>query len=474
MGKMILVVDNQPVIREFLVNLLAREGHTPIVAEDGLSALSAMKDHLPDVLITDLVMPNIDGAKLCRIVRGTPDYRNMFIIILSAIAAEQEVDLKALGANACIAKGPLNKMKDHVLAVLSRPVLDPSDFSQKNLFGTDEIFARKITRELLSSKRHAEIIIENMAEGILEVTQTGDIISANRSVISILGEREETLLGQNLNELVFRINGVASTGILSRLQSGTLPADAAIFRGERQLGVKPLSVEDEHRATTIVLVTDITEQMRSQAEIKRSLSEKEVLLKEVHHRVKNNLAMVASLITLQSEYLKNRHDVEVFEQIRDRISSISLVHEQLYLSEDLTKVDFAAYVKQLTANLLQSVLSGPKRIELQIEVDEARLDINTAIPLGLIIAELFTNAVKYAFKGRMHGAVTVRLERRESTYVLMVGDDGVGLPKDINPRTATTLGFQLVHALALQLNARVTVKRHRGTTIAVHLPAPRT
>jgi len=472
MGKVVLIVDNQPVIREFLVNLLTREGYVATAAEDGLSALSAMKAQVPEVLITDLVMPNIDGAKLCRIVRGTPDYRSMFVIILSAIAAEQEIDLKTLGANACIAKGPLNKMKDHVLAILTRPTLDPSDFSQKNLYGTDEIYARKITRELLSSKRHAEIILKNMTEGILEVTANGDIISANGSVIAILGEREESLLGQNLNELSFRISGVSSTGILSRLQRGSLPADAAIFRGERQLGVKLLTVEDDGRSSTIVLVTDITEQKRAETEIRRSLREKDVLLKEVHHRVKNNLSMVASLLTLQSEYLKNRHDVEVFKQIRDRISSISLVHEQLYLSEDLTKVDFAAYVKQLTANLLQSVLSGPKHIELAIEVDEAKLDINTAIPLGLIIAELFTNAVKYAFKGRTHGSVTLRLERRESSYVLTVGDDGIGLPKGFNPRTATSLGFQLVHALALQLSAKVSFKRQRGTTIVIHLPAP--
>ncbi len=470
MGKTVLIVDNQPVIREFLVNLLSHEGYTAAAAEDGLSALSAIKAEVPDVLITDLVMPNIDGEKLCRIVRGSAEYRNIFVIILSAIAAEEEINLRELGANACIAKGPLNKMKDHVLAILSRQTLDATDFSQENLYGTDEIYARKITRELLSSKRHTEVILKNMAEGIIEVTQNGDIISVNGSVISIMGEREEALLGHNLNELAFRINGVPSVGILSRLQKGSLPADAAIFRGERQLGVKLLAVEDDHRSSMVVLVNDITEQKRAEAEIKRSLAEKEVLLKEVHHRVKNNLSMVASLITLQSEYLKNRHDVEVFQQIRDRISSISLVHEQLYLSEDLTKVDFGAYVKQLTANLLQSVLSGPKHIELTIEVEEARLDINASIPLGLIIAELFTNSVKYAFKGRTHGSVTVRLERRGSSYVLTVEDDGIGLPKDISPRTATTLGFQLVYALALQLNAKVTVKRQRGTTIAIHLP----
>ncbi len=471
MGKTILIVDNQPVIREFLVNLLAREGHTPIAAEDGLSALAAMKTCVPGVLITDLVMPNIDGTHLCRIIRRTPAYRGIFIVILSAIAAEQEISLEALGANACIAKGPLNKMRDHVLEILSRETLDPMDFNQRNVYGAEDIYARKITRELLSSKRHAEIILENMSEGILEVTEHGDIISANQSVVSILGEGEETLLGRNFDELAFRVNGASTTGILSRLRAGAFDDDAAIFLGERRLAIKLLPVEDNHRATTIVLIADVTEQKRTELEIKRSLHEKEVLLKEVHHRVKNNLAMVASLISLQSQSLKNRHDLEVFEQIRDRINSISLVHEQLYLSEDLTQVDFGGYVRQLTANLLQSVLSGPKHIELSIEVAEVKLDINTAIPLGLIISELFTNAVKYAFKGRTHGAVTVRLDRQESSFTLRVTDDGIGLPGKINPRTATTLGFQLVSALALQLNAKISVKRQRGTTVAIQFPA---
>lgn len=473
MGKKILIVDNQPVIREYLTNLLSREGYSTASAEDGLSALAVLRRRRPEILITDLVMPNIDGAKLCRIVRGTEAYRSIFVIVLSAIAAEERIDLARLGANACVAKGPLNKMREHLLAILSRPMLDPTDFGADNLFGVDEVAARQITSELLRSRRHAEIILANMTEGMIEVTRSGHIIACNRAAQEILGEAEENLLGRGLDELSFRVDGTSSKGLFTRLHRSALTPANSVFSGERQLAVRLLSVEDDHRSTEIVLLEDITQQKRAEAEISRSLAEKELLLKEVHHRVKNNLTMVASLITLQSAHLKSEDDVEVFEQLRDRINSISLVHEQLYLSDDLSQVDFDSYVRQLTANLLGSIASSPRHIDLSVEGTDVRLDINVVIPLGLVIAELFTNAVKHAFAGRQDCKVAVRLVRQDGGFLLTVEDNGVGLPRQIDPHRAETLGFQLVQSLALQLRARLTVRRSGGTAISLHFPLPR-
>ncbi len=471
MGKTVLIVDNQPVILEFLTNLLLKEGFTPLPATDGLSALALLNKKVPDVLITDLVMPNIDGQKLCKIVRNKPSCQNVYIIVLSAIAAEYEVNLNSIGANACIAKGPLNKMKDYILELLSRPVLDSQDFDQRNLFGLEDIFARKITRELLTSKRHFEVILDNMAEGILEVTIDGDIIYANPSVVEILGETEDELLGRNLNSLLFRINGVATKNLLGLLQEGRIRRDANIFHGGRQLSVVILPIPENHGGTAMVILEDVTERKRVEREMKRSLEEKEVLLKEVHHRVKNNLMMVAGLISLQAPYLRDERDVAILGQLKNRIQSISLVHEKLYLSHDLARVNFAAYVKDLSASVLDSLAADRAVLDVALSVADAQLSVDVAIPLGLIVAELITNALMHAFAPGAPGRISVSLVRQEDVFLLAVADNGRGLPPDFDLRASTTLGLQLVSSLALQLGGKLTFAQGDGTEVRVQFPA---
>ncbi len=167
--KKILVVDNHPVMLKFMTNLLEKEGHEVLTAQDGLSALDVLKKHIPDVMFVDLVMPNIAGEKLCRIVRSMPGMSDVYVVILSGIAAEKDLDCKQLGADACIAKGPFNKMAPHVLFTLEQSDLAPPRRMTDGVIGLDDVYEREVTRELLSSKRHLERILDNMSEGIIEL-----------------------------------------------------------------------------------------------------------------------------------------------------------------------------------------------------------------------------------------------------------------------------------------------------------------
>ena len=468
-SRSVLLVDNQPIILEYMRNVLENAGHTVETATDGLHALRVLERSRPDVLVTDLVMPNIDGTRLCRIVRGLPEHKSVYIIVLSAIAAEEPVDIRLIGANACVAKGPLNSMKRHILGLLSETKLDATKVDADKIYGIDEIFERSITRELLRSKRHSEVVLDNLSEGILEITEDGFIIYANPASLALIGQEEEQILGKNVNELSFRVDGVQTQNILTLIEQQDLAPEATIFSASRQLAIKVLPVSENGQQTKIVLLSDITERMEADRKIRNSLEEKDVLLKEVHHRVKNNLAMVASLITLQGGYLHDQRDVAILEQLRNRISSISLVHQQLYMSGDLAHIDFDAYAKELTSNLLSSMSSSSKKIELNLAIHEPQLNINSAIPLGLIIAELFTNAVKYAFEGA--GAISIELSKKGNRNYLTVSDNGKGLPDDVDVSRAKTLGFQIVQALATQLQGKVRHVKGEGTTITVDFPA---
>ena len=207
---------------------------------------------------------------------------------------------------------------------------------------------------------------------------------------------------------------------------------------------------------------------KAEEEIKASLEEKEVLLKEVHHRVKNNLQIITSLLNLQSRSIKDDKITFVFRESQDRIHSMALVHEILYQAGDFSKIDFSGYVKRLTYYLFRAFGINSDKIMPVMKVEEVFLDIDRAIPCGLIINELVSNALKYAFPGDKSGSVIVSfcLENSEN-FVLVVRDDGVGLPDDFDLNDVPTLGLQLVVNLVEQIDGTIEFSRLEGTEFKI-------
>src|SRR4030042_490745 len=201
MKKKILVVDNHPIVLKFMTQLLEKEGHRVLAAEDGLSALEILKTYTPDTIFIDLIMPHIGGEKLCQIIRKIPHLKDVYLIILSAIAAEQEVDFTSFGANACIGKGPWNKMAQHILSALEQSHQNPPVILPNKPIGLEDVYARHITTELLSVKRHFEVILKSMAEGILEITPEARVVYANPNAISFIHKSEDQLLASDFTEL---------------------------------------------------------------------------------------------------------------------------------------------------------------------------------------------------------------------------------------------------------------------------------
>lgn len=210
---------------------------------------------------------------------------------------------------------------------------------------------------------------------------------------------------------------------------------------------------------------------KSEDQIKTQLKEKEVLLKEIHHRVKNNLQIINSLLNLQSRNITDPESLDVFEKCKNRIDSIALVHEKLYQSEDLANVDFGEYVKTLTVRLFDAYASRLPKVELKSDVDKLFLQVNKAIPCALAINELVMNSIKHAFPGGRQGEISVKLKALDNKNTsLIVADNGIGLPEDFDIETPNTLGMQIINALVGQLHGVLRVEKDKGTSFVIEFP----
>lgn len=219
----------------------------------------------------------------------------------------------------------------------------------------------------------------------------------------------------------------------------------------------------------ISVIEDISDRQRSQEQIRASLREKEVLLKEVYHRVKNNFQVISSLLSLQSEYITNKQDLQIFQQSQQRIASMALVHEKMYQSGDLSRINFREYVQELVASLCTSydVYDGAITVQINID-DEILLGLDTAVPCGLIIHELVSNSLKYAFPGGRTGEITIAIQEIANHQIaLTVSDNGVGLPENFNFTETASLGWQLVEALASQLTGDITIQNDIGVEFLI-------
>ncbi len=236
------------------------------------------------------------------------------------------------------------------------------------------------------------------------------------------------------------------------------------------LGTNKVPLHDSEGNVVGILGTfaDITERKQADEKIKASLKEKEVLLKEIHHRVKNNLQIISSLLKLQSGYIKDKHTLEMFKDSQSRIRSMALIHEKLYQSQDLSKVEFAEYISNLAANLFRSYELDPTAIKSTLNIENIFLEIDVAVPCGLIINELVSNSLKYAFPDRRKGEIQIQLYSDNGHEIkLIVSDNGIGLPKDFDFQNTGTLGLQLVNNLVEQLEGTTEVNGNSGTEFRI-------
>jgi PAS domain S-box-containing protein len=330
---------------------------------------------------------------------------------------------------------------------------------------------------------NAVALLESAPDGIVVVDANGVIVIVNSQTERLFGYSRTELLGRTIELLVpSRYHGThahdrsayADDPKLRPMGAGRaltgLTKDGTEFPVE--ISLSPLITAEGRLVMSII--RDITERRRAEEIIQASLREKEALLREIHHRVKNNLQVTSSLLRLQAGATDDARARLLFEEAVNRIRSMALVHEKLYQSTNLSRIDLADYVRSLGELLTRSSALEPSNVTLDVFGPPTFLPIDTAVPFGLIINELLSNALKHAFpSGR--GRITVELrERPDDTLAVIVRDDGVGLPAGVDPERLETLGLKLVYALVHQIDGSIAIEDvQSGASFLIVIPADR-
>ncbi len=331
---------------------------------------------------------------------------------------------------------------------------------------------------LYESERKYHTLFENSADAILLIDEV--FIDCNNQACRLFGTAREELIGSHPYDFSPEIqpDGRQSRALAEQYLAQALSGTPVRFQWRHRRGDGlPIDVEVSLarvlvRGKNLIIsaVRDITERMEAERCISESLAEKEILLKEIHHRVKNNLQVISSLLSLQSRFVRDPVDLAIFTESQNRVRSMALIHEKLYQSGDFSKIDFSGYIESMVAELRRSYGDVAGHVAFGIDVRDVRLPIEKAIPCGLIITELVSNALKYAFPDGRKGEVRIAMHTAGSLTVLIVSDDGVGIPPSLDWRKAATLGLQLVHSLTNQVGGTVDCSIENGTSFRIEFP----
>ena len=494
----VLVVDNHPVMLEYMSHTLEKEGHQVKTALDGLSSLDILESFHPDVVFIDLVMPNIGGEKLCRMIRRKPGFKRTHLVILSAIAAEgKEINVADYGANACIAKGPFKTMGKHVLEVISR--LDGG--TEKTIRGLQGVHSREITRELLSVKAHYETLLESMDEGIFEVTTEGRIVYANRIGLKLAGAEERDILGSNFLDFFEAADrgrlreSVAAGNLLERSNGET----SFILDGKHvEIKIVPL-MDEENKA--LVIVNDVTERKLWEGQLREAKKMESIgtLAAGIAHDFNNILMSIQGNVSLmlldlspEQPHFERLKSIE--EQIRDAgkltgqllrftskaryeirpINLNELIIETLIAYERRRK-EIAVY-REMAGNL-EEIEGDPDQIGQVI--DNLLENAGDAMPNG---GQLYLNT-----QNTTHEQMGSNLyDPKSGTYVMFsITDTGGGMDREVQehifePFYTTKemgrgigLGLASVYGIVKGHGGYIDVESRKGmgSTFKVYLPA---
>lgn len=362
--------------------------------------------------------------------------------------------------------GPIAKLKEAALAVGRGHFETPVEIRTHSELGLLARAFNQMTedlRESTVSRSHLDKILQSMQDMLLVTDAGRNVRTVNRLAQETLGYENGELIGHPIDRLT-----ASDSGVLPTAESPSGAGETILVGSDGQplpvsYSSAVLTDEDGGVEGQVFVLRDIRERKSAEEALHRSLAEKESLLKEVHHRVKNNLQIVSSLLHLQEQDLTDAAAVRQFHESQNRIRSMALIHEQLYKSRDLANIDFATYLGQLVDHLISSYGGAGERISVDLEVDPAPLNIDYAIPCGLIVNELVANSIEHAFPDGQ-GAISVRFSAQKGRHLLEFEDNGVGLPPNTDPSTASSLGLKLVDALVAQLGGDYEFEVADGTT----------
>ncbi|MGC9516222.1 MAG: sensor histidine kinase [Methanomicrobiales archaeon] len=334
-----------------------------------------------------------------------------------------------------------------------------------------EIAVKKIKR----LEQFYENIIESINEGIFVTDNNDKVVYYNDSFKKITGMDKFDVMGTDILEEIpkenvegFLKHYLEAKDTLKPVYYESIPLMTPDSKKFFTGWIIP-QVNGEFKGALCTIIDD-TERKNASDLIENSLKEKEMLLGEIHHRVKNNLQIISSLLNLQSMHIKDPQDKDLFTESQNRVKSMAIIHEKLYQSQNFTKINLKDYTNSLVKDIMGTYMIDPDQIKIDINAENIELNLETAIPSGLIINELITNSIKHAFPDGQEGKIDVYFEKKDNKYILKIADNGVGFPPNLDLENAQTLGLELVNNLIKQLDGSIELVTNHGTSFKITFP----
>ncbi len=353
--------------------------------------------------------------------------------------------------------------------------LSSGDIGGIIIFSEDVSKRVKAETALRDNEEKYRTLFESNPDYTILMDLEGVILDVNLAASTFTNMSKEELIGKNYADLEFfpkkdlhflteSFVQVLKGEIVGPIHNKLINKEGDYSWVESQL--VPL-IRDGEVYSIMVISTDITARKIATENLKTSNKEKEVLLKEIHHRVKNNMQIISSLLNLQKQYVKNDDFINILMESQNRIKSMAMIHEKLYNSDNLTRINFSEYIESLVAHLFSSYAVSTRQVTPVIKVEDLELNIETAVPCGLVISELVSNSLKHAFPQGRTGKLIISLKTRDQWNELIISDDGIGFPDQFDFQNTETLGLKLVTTLLNQLNGEITLDRSHGTEFKI-------
>ena len=381
-----------------------------------------------------------------------------------------------------------------VIAVLNLASALPRAYSERDL-GLAMAIGQQIAGPISNTRLYAELksaeeslrLSEEGHRGLYNhtpvmmhsVDREGHLVTVNDYWLEVLGYERSEVIGHITADFFTEASRLCAlevdrpefwkTGFASEVQYQMVKKNGEVMDVLLSSASQRDKTGDKEYGRTFMV--DVTERRRAEDAVNTSLQEKEVLLKAINHRVKNNLQIISSLLSLQSRDIHDEQTLRSFRVSQDRIKAMALIHEKLYQSDDLARIDIGEYINSLADDLRSSYGLGSQDVNLTIDVDNILLGVDTAIPCGVIVNELVSNSLKHAFPEDRAGEIEISFREADDQYTMIFRDDGVGLPGHLDVRRPSSLGLTIVNALVGQLSGAIDLGRNIGTEISITFPA---
>ncbi|MBA4419197.1 MAG: hypothetical protein C0392_15015 [Syntrophus sp. (in: bacteria)] len=458
----ILIIEDSESDAELIIRQFQKADYTCNYkrVETAAQMRAALESLSWDLVIADYNLPQFNAPSALEILQKC-SLDIPFIVVSGTIGEETAVEMMKAGAHDYVMKRNLVRL----VPVVKRE-LEEAQMRRRN-------------------KEAEKLIKESAEEWITTFDSITDMVSihdsdfkflrVNKAYAHAVNMTQEELIGKHCYEVIHGtacpIPGCPHEQTLKTVKSASVEIYEPHLSIYLEISTSPILDRKGTVTGSVHIVKDITSRKQAEEALKSSLREKEILIREIHHRVKNNLSVILGLLDLQSGRIETAEQaVAAFQKSRDRIYSMALVHQRLYEKTDLSSIDMEFYIDDISSKL-KDIYAPDRNIIIESNAKGVLLDINRAVPLGLILNELITNSLKYAFPDNREGSITLSLSLQDTSLCLSVADNGIGLPEEIR---GDTFGMELIRLLTEQIDGILDIQRDKGTRFTITFPGPDT